>query len=304
MKVLIIGLGSIAQKHIPALRQAGVEEIFALRSSPDSAEFEGVRNIYSIKEIEKYNFDFFIVSNVTSKHFDTLEKLEKFEKPLFIEKPLFAKTGAQEEALVTKIAQRNFPTYVACNLRFLDSLRKIKELSKGFRINEINVYCGSYLPEWRPNQDFRTNYSARKELGGGVHVDLIHELDYLFWIFGSPTNTTAMFSSKSSLEISAVDYANYLWEYPGFNANVILNYFRRDQKRILEVVTEEGTYWADLLKNKVFKDKSEIFSSDQKIADTFNVQMQYFVKEILNTNKNGFNSIEEAYKVLKLCLKN
>lgn len=304
MKVLIIGLGSIAQKHIPALRQAGVEEIFALRSSPDSAEFEGVRNIYSIKEIEKYNFDFFIVSNVTSKHFDTLEKLEKFEKPLFIEKPLFAKTGAQEEALVTKIAQRNFPTYVACNLRFLDSLRKIKELSKGFRINEINVYCGSYLPEWRPNQDFRTNYSARKELGGGVHVDLIHELDYLFWIFGSPKNTTAIFSSKSSLEISAVDYANYLWEYPGFNANVILNYFRRDQKRILEVVTEEGTYWADLLKNKVFKDKSEIFSSDQKIADTFNVQMQYFVKEILNTNKNGFNSIEEAYKVLKLCLKN
>ena len=304
MKVLIIGLGSIAQKHIPALRQAGVEEIFALRSSPDSAEFEGVRNIYSIKEIEKYNFDFFIVSNVTSKHFDTLEKLEKFEKPLFIEKPLFAKTGAQEEALVTKIAQRNFPTYVACNLRFLDSLRKIKELSKGFRINEINVYCGSYLPEWRPNQDFRTNYSARKELGGGVHVDLIHELDYLFWIFGSPKNTTAIFSSKSSLEISAVDYANYLWEYPGFNANVILNYFRRDQKRILEVVTEEGTYWADLLKNKVFKDKIEIFSSDQKIADTFNVQMQYFVKEILNTNKNGFNSIEEAYKVLKLCLKN
>lgn len=303
MKVLIIGLGSIAKKHIKALHNQGVKEIYALRSSKDSVAFGSVTDIYTLKEIEKYDFDFFLISNITSKHSEIIAQLLPFHKPLFIEKPLFGEVNQRNSALVDKILESNIPTYIGCSLRFLDCLVETKKLIGNSRINEVNVYSGSYLPEWRPNVDFRQSYSAKKELGGGVHMDLIHELDYMFWFFGEPEATRSTFSSKSSLEIDAFDYAHYLWEYPHFNASITLNYYRRESKRTLEVVTSETTYFVDLLKNKIYQDNEEIFSSQQKLIDTLDVQMDFFINKILNNNKTGFNSIDEAYKILKLCLK-
>src|SRR5690606_19349874 len=138
----------------------------------------------------------------------------------------------------------------------------------GERVNEVNVYCGSYLPDWRPGVDFRKVYSANKELGGGVHIDLIHELDYVFWLWKEPRKTRAFFSNTSSLDISAFDYANYLWTYDGFSVSIVLNYYRRDPKRTLEIVTEQATYQVDLLNNTIEKNGEIVFSSQQRINDT------------------------------------
>lgn len=302
MKVLIIGLGSIAKKHIPALNRNGVKDIFALRSSRSSGTYEGVKNLYSFEEIEEHEFDFFLISNVTSHHAPTIKELIKFKKPLFIEKPLFGEVNKENAEIVAEVEKLEIPTYIGCSLRFLDSLREIKKLIKAARINEVNIYSGSYLPDWRPNVDFRQSYSARKDLGGGVHMDLIHELDYLYWIFGAPEKTSSLFSSRSSLEIEAIDYANYLWSYSEFTASVTLNYYRHDAKRTLEIITDEGTYLVDLIQNRIFKDNEQIFSSNQVLRDTLNDQMEFFLKEVLEENKSGFNNIQEAYKILQLCL--
>ena len=303
MKVLLIGLGSIAKKHITALHTAGVTDIYALRSSANSVSYEGVKDLHSYDDIKKVNFEFFIISNITSRHSETIKKLITFQKPLFIEKPLFGEVNTENSALVAEIVKRKIPTYIACNLRFLDSLVELKEMIKNSRINEVNAYSGSYLPNWRPNVDFRKNYSANKEMGGGVHIDLIHELDYLYWMFGDPAEVRSAFTNKSSLDISAVDYANYLWHYRDFNANVILNYYRRDTKRSLEVVTSDSTFYVDLIKNTIYKNNEKVFSSGQRIQDTFYVQMKFFLNKVLKNNQRGFNSIDEAYKILQLCLR-
>ena len=186
-------------------------------------------------------------------------------------------------------------------MRFLECIAKIKELIVSKRINEVNVYCGSYLPDWRPNVDFRKVYSANKEMGGGVHIDLIHELDYVYWLFGKPTHTKSFFSNKSSLNITAYDYANYLWEYKNFSVSVILNYYRRDNKRTLEIVTDKGTYLVNLLKNTISYNNEFVFQSNQLSLQTYTAQMQFFVEEILN-KQTKFNTIVEANKVLELCL--
>ena len=140
------------------------------------------------------------------------------------------------------ITNKGIKSYVACNLRFLDCISFIKDnlpqlLNK--KLNEVNVYCGSYLPDWRPNADFRAAYSAKAELGGGVHLDLIHELDYVYWLLGIPKQVNRTFKSQSSLSIGSIDYANYILDYNGFCANVVLNYYRRDSKRTLELVFED-----------------------------------------------------------------
>lgn len=304
MKVLIIGLGSIAKKHIDAIRKLDeFAEIFALRSSFKSkSDILGITDIYSLNDLKISDLDFIIISNPTSEHYSTIKKLTEFKTPLFIEKPLFSEITEETQCLVDQIESKSIKTYVACNLRFLECLQQLKEIIKGKVVNEVNVYCGSYLPDWRPGVDFRTVYSANKEMGGGVHIDLIHELDYVYWLFGTPLRTQTFFSSKSSLDITAIDYANYLWVYDEFSASIILNYYRKDSKRTIEIVTEEGTYHVDLLKNSIELNGDLIFISDNKIIDTYTKQIVFFVENVVKKGEK-FNTIAEANTILKLCMK-
>ena len=303
MKVLIIGLGSIALKHIKALQELYPSVvIYALRRKGEP--FKGIKGIIEVFDIDEIAIDtlsFILISNPTSVHYNTIQKVIRYKKPLFIEKPLFEALSKEANDLVTEVEKQGIPTYVACNLRFLESIIKIKELLVGKRVNEVNVYCGSYLPNWRPNVDFRKIYSANKEMGGGVHIDLIHELDYVYWLFGAPIHTQSFFSNKSSLNITAYDYANYLWEYDDFSVSVVLNYYRRDSKRTLEILTDEGTYLVDLLRNNISYNDEIVFQSSQLSLETYTAQMQFFVEEILN-KQTKFNTIVEGYKVLELCL--
>ena len=302
MKVLIVGLGSIAKKHIKALKAINNDfVIYALRTNNPAVKIENIHNIYDYDDIVGIKPDFCIISNPSAAHFRTLENLVNLQLPLFIDKPIFTKIGTEEERLVSVIKENNLPNYVACNMRFLDSLNKIKNIIKNERINEVNVYCGSYLPDWRPGVDFKKVYSANKEMGGGVHLDLIHELDYLYWFFGKPLSNRAYFRNKSSLDISAFDYANYIWEYDDFTANVILNYYRIDAKRTLEILTSKYTYLVDLLTNSIYKDNALIYQSKQEMSDTYETQLRFFIDRIL-TGKNQFNSAKEAYEILELCM--
>lgn len=303
MKVLIMGLGSIALKHVDALKSQHEDiEIFALRSSENAEQLPNVKNLFSYNILKEFNFDFFLITNPTAKHTEALENVLKFKKPLFIEKPIFSDIGAQNQKILDEIKENKISSYVGCNLRFLDCLIEIKKIVKDLKINEVNSYAGSFLPDWRPGVDFRSVYSADKNLGGGVHMDLIHELDYIYWIFGKPISVRKSFSNKSSLAIDVVDYANYLWEYNVFYANIVLNYYRKDSKRSLEVLTETGTFYVDLLKNKILRNGVEIFSSNQTIRDTYSKQMNFFLQEKILNSGNNFNNADEAYKVLQLCI--
>ena len=279
MKVLIIGLGSIALKHIKALQELYPSVvIYALRRKGEpSKEIKGVIEVFDISEIKVDTLSFILISNPTAVHYETIKEVMVYKKPLFIEKPLFETLSNEANDLVMEIERQGIPTYVACNLRFLESIAKIRELLVGKRVNEVNVYCGSYLPDWRPNIDFRKVYSANKEMGGGVHIDLIHELDYVYWLFGAPIHTQSFFSNKSSLDITAYDYANYLWEYDDFSVSVVLNYYRRDSKRTLEILTDEGTYLVDLLKNNISYNDELVFQSSQLSLETYTAQMHFFV---------------------------
>ena len=221
MKVLVCGLGAIAKKHISVLKlQCSEVQFFALRHSVESDSFQDVINVFTINELLDLNLDFAIISTPTYKHVETIRELLVLNIPLFIEKPVSSSLNVAD--IIQKIESKNIFTYIACNLRFLDCLIFVKDcLKKRRTLNEVNVYCGSYLPSWRPNQEINQSYSSKAELGGGVHLDLIHELDYLFWFFGLPTNVNRYFKSSSSLGISSVDYANYILDYEHTGNNYV-----------------------------------------------------------------------------------
>ncbi|MFK7946511.1 MAG: Gfo/Idh/MocA family protein [Saprospiraceae bacterium] len=303
MRVVIIGLGSIAKKHIKAILEIDENtEIYALRSSENSGSYENVTNLYSFEDIPKVSPDFILISNPTSEHYNTLEQVSQYNIPLFIEKPVLSSLD-KSNLLLSQL--KDTLTYVACNLRFLDSLNFVSSYlrDKKDQLNEVNVYAGSYLPDWRPNQDFRKVYSAIPELGGGVHLDLIHEIDYTYWLFGKPDEVLSKFTSKSSLDIRAIDSAIYIMEYNRFMLNIRLNYYRRDYKRTLELIFQDETVIVDLFKNKVTNHHGKtLFEGVTGLRDTYTPQMKYFMELVKNNLLESSNSLEDGLKVLKICL--
>lgn len=310
MKVLIIGLGSIASKHIDALRKIQVasapHRIYALRSSRNARPHDGVTDIYSIEEAIKLEPDFIIISNPTSMHADAIRAVAHSGIPLMIEKPLFE--APSHDLLVECIHKADTLTYVACNLRFLHCLnfvdKHLRSKTMPRRINEVNIYCGSSLPGWRPGSDYRKSYSATPEMGGGVHLDLIHEIDYACHLFGMPRHWTGICRSGSSIGIRAIDYANYTLVYDTFCANITLNYYRPDYRRTMEIVFADDIWTVDLAANTV-TDRSgkTIFSSPQKIIDTYTDQMIYFTQIVAGHRITSINDIRHANDILKIASK-
>jgi predicted dehydrogenase len=301
MKVLIVGLGSIARRHVDAIRTILPEaRIHALRSGTSSAGIDGVADIESWGNVPT-DLDFIVISNPTACHFDTISQALVFQVPLFIEKPpLMNLEGA--DTLVARIREHSIPTYIACNLRFHPVIDWLKENLKNKRPLEVQAYCGSNLAEWRQQQDYRLSYSARATEGGGVHLDLIHELDYLLWLFGSPLTSTAMTARISTLDIDSADSAHYWLTYLGMRVSVLLNYFRADPKRTLEIVMPEETWTADLLAGTILCSAgTEIFRDTQTTDVSYRRQMEYFIR-CIRTGSKPMNGLEESLETLKICL--
>ena len=306
MNILIVGLGSIARKHIEAIKFLNYNTIiYALRSTNNVVDENGITNIFSLDNLD-ITFGCAIISNPTHLHFQYIQFLAEKNIPLFIEKPAIHSLDNSDK-LLSLIEAKNLITYVACNLRFHPCILFIHEYIKSntIRINEVNVYCGSYLPDWRPGKEFRRIYSANKNMGGGVHLDLFHELDYTTWIFGHPIKSSSIKRSVSSLAINAVDYANYCLEYTDFTANIVLNYYRKKVKRTIEIVLDNQIINVDLVNNLVSDENDQILFqiSNFEMRNTYVNQMEYFI-DCIKQNEKPMNSLKESIEVLRIVLQN
>lgn len=304
MNILIIGLGSIAKKHVLAINKIITKAtIYAYRSTANGENINGIINLNSLDSID-FVINFIIISNPTSLHEETIIRCLKFNCPLFIEKPALLDLR-NANVIIKQLKNANIATYVGCNMRFHPSLIFLKKLilNLGSNINEVNVYFGSYLPDWRPGRDFRQIYSSNPILGGGVHLDLIHELDYCIWIFGNPIFSRRLLRNTSSLNIESIDFANYSLVYQKFNVDIKLNYYRKDSKREIEIITSDDTIIADLNKNRVYSliTGKTYFEQPFDICDTYFEQMKYFLNR-MNSATGLMNTLEESVEILKIAL--
>ncbi len=292
LKVCFVGVGSIAKRHIKKLRVVCDErniklEISALRRKAEPVN--GVDTIYSDeKELPSY-FDVIFITNPTELHLATLERFHDKGKYFFIEKPVVSLSQISKGNLFQ--IRDNAVYYVACPLRYNAVIQYIKKNINPSDVISVRSISSSYLPDWRPGQDYRDTYSAHKHMGGGVSVDLIHEWDYLTYLFGWPHNIKCFIGKKSNLDIDCEDYAIYIADYNDKVVELHLDYFGRRTLREIQLFTKEDTILGDIANSKIsFLKSGKTIDFDENRDDFQKRELEYFLDLIV-----GDEPLEDGY---------
>ena len=213
-RILIVGLGSIGKRHLRLARELKPDaDIRILRHGIATKNHDYSDGyFFNIKDAINFLPHVAVIANPATHHIPIAQKLAEKGVHLLIEKPLSVSLRGIDNLIAT-CKRKNAVLSVGYNLRYLKSLQYFKSLiDKGVAGKIFSVRCeaGQYLPSWRPGEDYRAGVSAKKELGGGVLLELSHELDYLRWIFGEIEWVTASLSHQSNLEINVEDTAHLL----------------------------------------------------------------------------------------------
>ncbi len=317
MKILVIGCGSIGQRHIKNLLKIGGVTILAFDT--DKKKLKQVKKITPRVNIsseldslwnEKPKVCF--VTTPTALHLKYALLTAARGCHLFMEKPLAASLK-DVNSLLNLVKRRKLITLVGCNMRFYWAIAKIKQLIEKKIIGRIisaRIEAGQYLPDWHLGQDYRKFYSAKKKLGGGVILDAIHELDYALWFFGKPEKLKAFYGKLGRLEIETEDVAEIIMKFKkGPLVNIHMDYLQHPYGRNCKLIGEKGTIIWDINEHKirlysVETKKWKIFTEPKgyDFNQCYIDEAKYFLKCLRNNSKT-FNSVFLAAQTLETALK-
>jgi len=287
MKALVIGFGSIGNRHARLLADLGLDVAAVSRRTVDVAPLYG-----AIPEaVADWNPDYVVVASRTHEHRGDFEALAKsgFQGTVLMEKPLFERG---DDVPVHGFGQ----VFVAYNMRFHPVVARFRELLEGTAPYAVHAYVGQYLPDWRPDTDYRQGYSAIKALGGGVLRDLSHELDALNWMLEGWTRMTALGGHVSNLEIDSDDVFSLLFETNRCPvASVQMNYLDSRLNRTITALTNRGTIRADLVAGTVAFD-GEIETFTPEYDDTYIAQH----RAVLDGDNDVLCSLKEGFDVIAM----
>lgn len=245
-RALIAGLGSIGRRHLRLLRAALPQaDIRVLRHAHCDDTIEFADGCFDrLEEACDFAPQLAIIASPASFHIPTAKALAQSGAHLLVEKPISDSVEGVAD-LVGFCKAEGRALHVGYNLRFLHTLQQFRSVLADGRIGQVyGVRCeiGQYLPGWRNGADYRTTVSARRDLGGGVLLELSHELDMLRWVFGEVSWLSAWSGRQSALEIDVDDTAMIQMGFAnGPVAQLGMDFLRRDTKRMCTAIGEKGS---------------------------------------------------------------
>lgn len=304
--IAFVGLGSIAKRHIKNVCDyitscGNTYSIDLYRSNIGRPISEEIRPLvtasylYSL-DVQK-DYDMVFITNPTSLHLEAAVKFRPHAKALFIEKPVFNGFDVDENVINTL---DEIPSYVACPLHYNPVLQYVKQNIALTKVIAVRAMSSSYLPDWRPGQDYRQTYSAHADQGGGVDIDLIHEWDYLTWVFGMPSTCKAIVGKYSALEIDSNDIALYVAKNDQMTFELHLDYFGRKTQRTLEIFTQDDTIQCDLIAGTITYLKEDKIINVNAERNAFQMaEIKHFF-DIAEGRIENDSNVAHGVKVLKL----
>jgi predicted dehydrogenase len=313
-RILIVGLGSIGKRHKELVHQLfpnAAVEVLRLREKTIPVD-SGSEFLTTIQDAKEFSPEIAVLCTPSTTHISLALDLAKGEAHLLIEKPISQSSEGVLE-LIEECAKKGIALMVGYNLRYLKSLQEFRRhVSEGLIGKPLSVRCevGQHLPNWRPNEDYRKSVSARSELGGGVMLELSHEIDYLRWIFGEVDWVRATLLRQSELEIDVEDTVHLTI---GFEksiygkqliANLNMDFIRHDTTRSCTVIGDRGSLrWDGILGEVSVIQAGEqiwktLFVNDNGIEETYILEWQEFIEAIKEkrspavTGEDGLRVVE------------
>jgi hypothetical protein len=254
----IIGLGSIGRRHLRLVKELRPElNIIAVRSGMGKkVEEEKLLNavVYSLDEAIDYGIEASIIATPAVYHVKQAIEMMERGVHVLIEKPLSHSLHNMTELLKVNKKTKTVALVGYC-LRYNSGALKFFNIINSKKIGQIlhvQVDCGSYLPDWRKGTDYRESVSAKAELGGGVLLELSHELDYILWFFGEMKSVFAKIQNSGTLDINVEDSTDMIFESElGFSVSVHLDFNSRNTRRKCIARCTNGDLILDAFANRV-----------------------------------------------------
>lgn len=307
-RIAFVGAGSIGRRHIrnvsAFLRSRGDNvSIDLYRSAPGRSLPPEISALVSHQYLldeplpDDRKYDVVFVTCPTACHYDVMVKFLPAAKSFFVEKPVF---DTAEKDLSVFAACPDTMFYVACPLRYCAVLQYVAghiDCSKALSVRAIS---SSYLPDWRPGQDYRECYSAHRDMGGGVAIDLIHEWDYLTFLFGMPGKCFTIQDRISDLEIDSDDIAIYIAKAGRTTMELHLDYFGRKMIRTLEMFMPDETIVCQIEDGRIdFLKSGESIVFDEERDRYQTAEIEHFF-DIVEGKISNDSDLRHAVDVLKL----
>lgn len=255
-RALVVGLGSIGRRHLRLLRMAlpGADIRVLRHSGCDGAIADADGCFENLHAACEFAPELAVIASPAPFHLPVATALAQAGAHLLVEKPVSASVAGVAE-LIGLCAEQGQQLQIGYNLRFLESLQSFRaELAAGTigTVRLVRCEIGQFLPDWRPDADYRDAVSARRDLGGGVLLELSHELDMLRWVFGEVTWLSAWVGRQGPLEIDVEDSATVQLGFAdGPVGQLSMDFLRRDTKRICTAIGDEGSLVWDAVAGRV-----------------------------------------------------
>lgn len=307
-QIAFVGIGSIGKRHFrnvcTFLESRGDSFTIDLyRSDLSRALDEDIacrahrQLLYTDALTAETQYDVVFITNPTSMHYETVDKFIGHTRSFFIEKPVFDTTDV-DTSIFSRLGDA--VAYVACPLRYCEALQYVKSHVDCSKALAVRAMSSSYLPDWRPGQDYRKCYSAHRDMGGGVGIDLIHEWDYLTALFGMPRQVFSIQDQISPLEIDSDDIAIYIGRTGTTTIELHLDYFGRKTLRTLEIFLPDETVACDIEHGVVeyLKEGCTVQLDSERNAYQLAEIAHFF--DIIEGRIPNDSDVNHAYKVLNL----
>lgn len=244
--MLVVGCGSMGKRHARNLDRLGVESLVGV--DPDLERRDTVRETLGIETAETLSdglarnpYAVFVCAP-NSHHLDIAQEAAQAGCHLFVEKPLSHTLNGVEDLLGT-VNENDLTGMVGCNMRFHPCIRQMRDLVSRNVIGDVvtvDAQAGEYLPDWHPDEDYRTQYSANRSQGGGAILDYIHEINYVRWLMGDVDNVSCFMGTLGGLDIDTEDTAAILLRNGDTIGKITVDYLRRQYHRSCIVVGTSG----------------------------------------------------------------
>jgi predicted dehydrogenase len=226
-----------------------------------------------------------------------------------VEKPLSNNLDGVDN-LIQSISNNNVVNMMGQSYRFHKGFISLKELLDKKPIGKLfhAIFMGGqFLPEWHPQRDYRKEYSARKNLGGGATLTILsHRLDTVRWFFGNIIKVEGWKTRLSDLEIDVDDNVFILLKT---DKDIIIvcqaDFIQRKHRQKMIISGEEGHIEADFLKNEI-----RIFNINNEIEDIINYtfeindmyieELKYFFKLIEDNKLMHEINLDAGKRILEI----